>query len=73
MRDRTPLPRLMSLAAAWVACAALGLRGAQGVIVDLITLVSRELAIPLAPVFDPVFLVGGVLFGLLALSRTARP
>jgi hypothetical protein len=67
---RLPQPPL--LAAAWTASAMLTLRGVAGVAVDGL----RDVEFPIRPVFTVAFVVGGLLFGLVAWRarhRVRRP
>lgn len=62
------LPRWVLLIGAWAACILLSLRGGAGLIQDLVVLLdgSDNDVSTLALVFEPLFLVGGILFGLAA-------
>lgn len=62
------VPRRLLLAGAWGACALLSLRGAAGVIQNIaIALGASDEGVPaLMLIFEPLFLIGGVLFGLAA-------
>ena len=62
------LPRRLLLVGAWTACALLVLRGGGGILATLAgTLGESHEDVPtLVGVFEPLFLVGGILFGLAA-------
>ena len=62
------LPRPVLATGAWGACVVLSLRGIAGLIQDLVVLLgeSEDEVSTLVLVFEPLFLVGGILFGLAA-------
>ncbi len=62
------LPRPVLATGAWGACVVLSLRGIAGLIQDLVVLLgeSEDEVSTLILVFEPLFLVGGILFGLAA-------
>jgi hypothetical protein len=61
-------PRRVLVVGGWGACMLLGLRGGTGLIQDLVVAVgaSDENISSDGPHFEPLFLVGGILFGLAA-------
>lgn len=70
------LPRRALLIGAWCACVVLSLRGGAGLIQDLVFVLdgSGGDVSTLFLVFEPLFLVGGILFGLAARNYgAARP
>ncbi|MCP9488060.1 MAG: DUF3995 domain-containing protein [Gaiellaceae bacterium MAG52_C11] len=62
------LPRRLLLTGAWAACVILSLRGGGGLLQTLVVALGQsDDDVPtLALVFEPLFLVGGILFGLAA-------
>ena len=63
----TSLPRRLLVAGAWTAGVLLSLRGGVGLVQDLVVAVGGDDDVPtLVLVFEPLFLLGGILFGLAA-------
>ena len=71
---RSP-PRRVLLTGAWGVCIVLSLRGGAGLIQDLVVLLdgSEDEVSTLVLVFEPLFLVGGILFGLAARQYRRSP
>ena len=69
------VPRPLLLLGAWGACLMLSLRGGAGLIQDLAIVLggSNEKVPTLILVFEPLFLVGGILFGLAARQYRLTP
>lgn len=68
------IPRRILLAGAWGACVLLSLRGSVGLLqAAAIAFGASDEDVPtLALVFEPLFLIGGILFGLAASSAPVR-
>ena len=74
--SRTWLPRRLVLLGAWAVCLLLVLRGGGGIVGTLVVALEDVDDVPtLVLVFEPLFLVGGLLFGLAArnYAATTRP
>lgn len=69
------VPRRLLLLGAWGACAVLSLRGGAGLIQALATaFVGSDQDVPtLILIFEPLFLLGGILFGLAARRHGRAP
>lgn len=61
------VPRRAWLAAAWGACTVLTLRGGVGIVQSVLT---EDHVPPLLLMYDTWFLLGGILYGFVALSTT---